>query len=100
MDACQKHLMLPWMKAVGGRGKDRGRDRAVLSRAELCSWGFWSEAVAIFQYGKSGRAERLRRGEILTNSPTRNLTQSILSESHILSQKHTLSPEWGSGPEP
>lgn len=56
MDACQKHLMLPWMKAVGGRG--RGRVGAVLSSVLLflCSnrGAFRSEAAAIFQHGKSG----------------------------------------------
>lgn len=38
MDACQKHLMLPWMKTIGGRGRDQvwGRAGAVLSSLLLC----------------------------------------------------------------
>ncbi|MEQ2171853.1 hypothetical protein GOODEAATRI_014816 [Goodea atripinnis] len=42
MDACQKHLMLPWMKAFGGRGRDRDRSRSCATfflNADVV--GFW-----------------------------------------------------------
>lgn len=53
MDACQKHLMLPWMKAVGGRG--RGRVGAVLSSVLLflCSN---RGALRLLPYSSMGRA--------------------------------------------
>lgn len=107
MDVCQKHLMLPWMKAVGGRDRGRGRVGAVLSSLllffMLCSWGFRSEAVAIHQHGKSGWGVQLRRGEGWTDNPTEELILSLSSFffflCHVKSTTPALGLEWGSGPE-
>lgn len=92
MDACQKHLMLPWMKAVGGRGRDRERQSCAELPALvfiLCSRCVRNEAAGVLQHGE----ERLRSGEGLTESSTQKPT---LSDSAILqtrSQSHALSLE-------
>lgn len=55
MDACQKQLMLPWMKAVGGRGRDRGRAAALelLFLRRFCGAFF---GMRLLPYSGMGRA--------------------------------------------
>lgn len=58
MDACQKHLMLPWMN-VGGRGRDRGRGRVEAEPSSLvlflyCLHGAFG--VRLLPYSSMGRA--------------------------------------------
>lgn len=57
MDACQKHLMLPWMKGIGGSGRGTGRAGAVLKTLHLflccVRWAFWNKVAAFLKHGKS-----------------------------------------------
>lgn len=63
MDACQKHLMQPWMKAVGGRGRGRVGVGALLSYMLVflcCVRGAFG--VRLLPYSSMGRAAEERRG--------------------------------------